>query len=106
MQGDLFDESHQRTHPAVELGALGQDGKGVPEARLGVAIEVPFAGESGEAGEDGEGHDLTVGDSWLGSGLPFRRTGFVEVVDCDVKCGEEVVLKSSMRSRFLSLRDW
>ena len=29
-----------------------------------------------------------------------------KVVDHDVKCGEEGVLKSSMRGRFLSLRDW
>jgi hypothetical protein len=40
-----------------------------------------------------------------GRGLLFGA-GLAEVVDRNVKYGEEGVPKSSMRSRFLSLRDW
>jgi len=91
---------------AVEVGTLGQGGKGVREVGLGVAMEVSFADEPGETGEDGEGDSLAVGEESIGSGPPnLRRAGFGEIIHHDVKCGEEGVLESSMRSRFLSLRD-
>jgi hypothetical protein len=70
---------------------------------LGVAVEVSLAGESRPAGEDREGDDLALRKGGLGAGASLLGTvGLAEVIDDDVECGEEGVLKSSMRSRFLS----
>jgi hypothetical protein len=70
---------------------------------LSVAVEVSLAGESRPSGEDGEGDDLACGKGGLGAGTSLLGTmGLAEVIDDDVECGEEGVLKSSM-GRFLSL---
>jgi hypothetical protein len=90
-------------HEAVELGTVGEGRECLSEMCLGVTVEVPFAGESRPAGEDGEGDDLAPaeGGPWSGPS-PFGGPRLAKIVDDDVKCGEEGVLKSSM-GRFLSL---
>ncbi len=108
MQGHLLDESHLGAHQPIELRALGQGGKSVllQVARC-VAIKVPLAAEATPPGEDREGDHLAGVERRIGPGKPlFLRAGVAEVVHRDVECGEEGVPKSSMRSRFLSLRDW
>ena len=55
--------------------------------------------------EGDQGYDLAFGEGGLGSGPLFRPTGLAEVVGDDVECGEEGILNSTMRVRFLSLRD-
>lgn len=63
MQDDLLDESRTGAHEAVELWASWQCGEGVEQVGLGVAVEVPLAGEPGPPGEDGQGYDLKlIGD--------------------------------------------
>jgi hypothetical protein len=81
-----------RTHEAIELRAIGQSGEGAPQASVSVAMEIPLACESGEAGEDGEGYDLarTKGGVWSWASLLFG-SGLVEVVHDSVECGEEGV---------------
>src|SRR5215203_2008395 len=92
MQGHLLDELRIEAHTAVELGALGQGGERFSKVACGVAIEVPFAGESGPTGEDGEGYDLAGAEGSIGTWAPqLSRTRLVEVVDHDVECGEEGV---------------
>jgi hypothetical protein len=105
MQHEGFEEFCVETQEAVELRAVGQGRESVPQVSLGIAVEVPLAGEPGPPGEDGEGDDLTCGEGGFGTGFSFRRAGLAKVVDRNVKCGEEGVLKSTMRSRLLSLRD-
>jgi hypothetical protein len=70
MQGYLLEKSRKRAHVAVELGAVGQSGEGATQVRLSVTVKVPFAGESGKTGEDGEGYDLAIGEGGIGSGAP------------------------------------
>jgi hypothetical protein len=106
MQPEGFEKLGIQAQEAVELRAAGQGRESVPQVSLGIAVEVPLAGESRPTGEDGEGDDFTCGEGGFGTGLPFRRAGLAKVVDRNVKCGEEGVLKSSMRSWLLSLRDW
>ena len=92
MQGHLLDELRVKAHGAVELGAVGQGGERFSEVAAGVAIEVPFAGESGPTGEDGEGDDFAGAEGGMGTWAPpLSRTRLVEIVDHDVKCGEEGV---------------
>jgi hypothetical protein len=94
-------------HQAVELGTVGKGRERSSEMCLGVAVEVPFAGEPGPAGEDREGDDLATTEGGIRTGsAPFGSMRVAKIVDHDVKCGEEGVLRSSMKSRFLSLRDW
>jgi len=97
VQDDLLDESRTRAHQAIELGASWQCGEGRAQVGLGVAVEVPLAGEPGPPGEDGQGYDLAFGEGGLGSGPLFRPTGLAEVIGDDVECGEEGVLESTMR---------
>jgi len=94
-------------HEPVELRAVGQGGERTSQMALGVAVEVSLAGESRPAGEDGERDDLALGKGGLGAAGAslLGAVGLAEVIDDDVECGEEGVLKSSMRVRFLSLRD-
>jgi hypothetical protein len=69
MQGHFLDESYmRRTHQPVELRAVGQGGKGTTEVVLSVAVEISFAGESGEASEDGQGEDLAGAEGGICSG--------------------------------------
>ena len=84
MQDDLLDEPRTGAHEAVELGTSRQCGEGVEQVGLGVAVEVPLAGEAGPAGEDGQGYDLAFGEGSIGSGPLFRLTGLAEVVCDDV----------------------
>jgi hypothetical protein len=59
---------------------------------LGVAVEVPLAGESRPTGEDGEGDDLAGAEGGIGTWAPLlSRARVVEIVDHDVKCCEEGV---------------
>jgi len=92
MQCHLLDELRIEAHAAIELGAVGQGGERFPEVAAGVAIEVPFASESGPTGEDGESYDLAGAEGGVGTWAPqLSRTRLVEVVDHDVECGEEGV---------------
>jgi hypothetical protein len=93
------------SHTAVELRTMGQGRKGISQAGVCIAVEVPLAREASPTGEDGEGEDLAGTEPSIGSGMLYLRAGLAEVVDHDVEFGEEGVLRSSMRSRFLSLRE-
>jgi len=92
-------------HEAVELGTVREGRECSSEMGLGVAVEVSFAGESAPTSEDRESDDLALaqGGWWSGASL-FGVPRVAKIVDDDVKCGEEGVLKSSM-GRFLSLED-
>jgi hypothetical protein len=91
VQEESLDELGTGAHQAVELRTSGQGREGLEQVGLGVAVEVPLAGEAGPAGEDGEGDDLALGEGGLGTGSPFWRMGVAEVVHRNVKCGEEGV---------------
>jgi hypothetical protein len=93
MQHEGFEEFCVQTQEAVELraGFAGQGRESVAQVSLGIAVEVPLAGEPGPPGKDGEGDDLTCGEGGFGTGLPFRRARLAKVVDRNVKCGEEGV---------------
>ena len=105
MQGYLLYGVRMEAHQPVELRAVGEGGERISQMALGVAVEISLAGESRPAGEDGERDDFALGKGGLGAGASLLGTvGVAEVIDDDVECGEEGVLKSSM-SRFLSLRD-
>src|SRR5215210_9528800 len=105
MQGYLLEGVGVEAHEAVELGTVREGRECSSEMGPGVAVEVPFAGESAPAGEDREGDDLALaqGGWWSGASL-FGVLRVAKIVDDDVKCGEEGVLESSM-GRFLSLQD-
>jgi hypothetical protein len=107
VQGYLLDEAQEVVaREAVELRAVGQSGEGIAKASARVTVEIPFAAEAGPPGENGKGNDLALGEGCIGSGMSFiSRAGVAKVVHHNVECGEEGVLKSIMRSRFLSLRD-
>lgn len=107
VQEESLDELGTVALEAIEPRAAWRGGEGIEQVMLGVAVEVPLAGEPRPPGEDREGDDLALGKGCFGAGpLPlFWRLGLAEVVNRNVKCSEEGVLKSSMRSRFLSLRD-
>jgi hypothetical protein len=106
MQSYLLDEAQAVAHQPVELGALGQSGEGIAQAGACIAVEVPLAREACPSGEDGEGDDLAGAQGCIGAGMLFLlRAEVAEVVDHNVECGEEGVLMSTMRVRFLSLRD-
>src|SRR5215218_564709 len=106
MQGHLLDEPHLGAHQSIELRALGQGRESVVQVGRCVAVKVPLTAEAAPSGEDSEGDNLARAERRIRSGKPlFLRLGVAEVVHHDVKCCEEGVLKSSMRSRFLSLRD-
>ena len=64
---------------AVELRAVGQGGESVAQVSLGVAVEVPLAGESVPTGKDGQGDDLTLKEGGFGAGVPLWRMGLAEV---------------------------
>ena len=63
------------------------------QTSLSVAIENALATEAAPLVEDGQSDHLRVGEGRLGAGPPFRRRGVAEVVDDDVECSEEGVLK-------------
>ena len=105
VQGESLDELGTGAHTAVELRAVGQGRESVPQVNRGVAVEVPLAGETAPTRKDGQGDDLTLGEGCLRTGFAFWRLGVAEIICDNVEYGEEGVLKSSMRSRFLSLRD-
>jgi hypothetical protein len=105
MQGESLDELRAGAQQAVELGTLGQGREGVSEVACSVTVEVPLAVEAAPTREDGEGDDLAFAEGGIGTGSPFWWLGVAKVVNHNVACGEEGVLKSSMRSWFLSLGD-
>ena len=92
-------------HQPIKLraGFAGQGGEGILQPSLGVAVEVPLARETAPASEEGQGNHLALGEGGLRAGPLFWWTGVAEVVCDNVEYGEEGVLRSSMRSRFLSL---
>jgi len=91
VQEESLDELGTGAHQAVELRTTGQGREGIYEVGLGIAVEVPLAGEAGPPGEDGEGDDLAFGEGGLGAGSPSWRMGVAELIDRNVKCGEEGV---------------
>src|SRR5215210_2756273 len=105
VQGHLLDKVRLRAQEAVELGAIRKGKEGLSEVACSVAVEIPLAGEPAPAGEDGQGNDLALTEGGLGTRPPFWRVGVAEVLDRKVECSEEGVLRSSMRSRFLSQWD-
>src|SRR5918993_4046829 len=93
------------SHTTVELRTMGQGGKGISQAGVCIAVEVPLAPEASPSGEDGEGDDLAGTERRIRSGvLLCLRAGLAEVVDHDVEYGEEGVHIDHER-RFLSLRE-
>ena len=54
---------------------------------LGVAVEVPLAGESVLTGKDGQGDELALGEGCFGAGVLVWRIELAEVVDQSVGCG-------------------
>jgi hypothetical protein len=91
VQGHLLDELRVEANQSIELGAIRQGREGVSEVVTGVAVEVALASEPRPPGEDGQRDDLAVGEGRLRAGPPFWRLGLAEVVDHNVKCGEEGV---------------
>src|SRR5215203_4607786 len=91
MQDESLDESCVETHAAVELRAVGQGRKSRAQLGLGVAVEIPLAGEPGPPGEDSQGDHLACTERRLWSSSHFRRAGLAEVVDHNVEYGEEGV---------------
>ena len=79
-------------HEAVELGTVREGRECSSEMDLGVALEVPFAGESAPAGEDREGDDLALAEGGIRAwSAPYGSMRLAKIVDHDVKCGEEGV---------------
>src|SRR5215217_4545107 len=77
---------------------MGQGGKGISQAGVCIAVEVPLAPEASPSGEDGEGDDLAGTERRLGSGvLLCLRAGLAEVVDHDVESMVRKVSTSTMR---------
>ncbi len=91
MHGHLLNETRTRAHQAVELRAIGQGGEGVAQAPPRVAVEIPLAREATPTSEDGQGDHLAGAEGGFRPGLPVWRVGLAEIVDHDVKCGEEGV---------------
>src|SRR5215203_481437 len=59
---------------------------------LGIAVEVPFAGESRPPAEDREGDDLASTQGGIRTySAPFGLMRVAKVVNHDVKCGKEGV---------------
>jgi hypothetical protein len=92
-------------HQPTQLRAVGQGGEGISQPSLGLGVEVPLARETTPASEEDQGIHLALGEGGLRAGPLFWRMGVAEVVYDNVENGEEGVLRSSMRSRFLFLRD-
>jgi hypothetical protein len=55
MQGESLDELCTGAHQAVELRAVGEGREGITQFGVGVAVEVPLAGETAPTGNDGQG---------------------------------------------------
>jgi hypothetical protein len=91
MHGHLLNETRTRAHQAVELRAIGQGGEGVAQAPLSVAVEVPLAREATPTSEDGQSDHLAGGEGGLRTGLRVWRMVVAEIVNHNVKCGEEGV---------------
>jgi hypothetical protein len=84
-------------HEAIELGTVREGRERPSKMGLCVAVEVPLAGETAPASEDGKGDYLALAEGGLWSGASLLRAlRLAKIVDDDVKCGEEGVLKSSM----------
>jgi hypothetical protein len=99
MHHESFDELCVGTHEAVELGAIWQGGKSIAQRAPCVAVEVPLARETAPPSEDGQGDHLACTQGCLPAWLLLRcwQMGVAEVVDHNVKCSEEGVLRSTMR---------
>src|SRR5215208_222996 len=91
MQEESLDEFCAGSHEAVELRATWQGGEGTAQVSLGVPVEVPLASEAAPAGEDSQGYDLARTERCLRSWHSFRCAGVAELIDRNVKCGEEGV---------------
>src|SRR5215216_3989177 len=91
MHHESFDELRMVAHEAVELRAIWQGGKSVAQASPCVAVEVPLARETAPPSEDGQGDHLACTQGCLRTWLLRWRMRLAEVVDHNVKCGEEGV---------------
>src|SRR5918995_1448380 len=91
VRDEVLDEPYVGTHQPVELRAIWQGREGLPQTAPCIAVEVPFTSEAVPPGEDGQGCHLALGEGCLRAGPPFWRVGLAEVVDHNVKCGEEGV---------------
>jgi hypothetical protein len=91
MQEESLDKFCARSHEAVELRATWQGGEGTAQVSLGVTVEVPLAPEAARAGEDSQGYDLARTERCLRSWQSFRCAGLAELINRNVKCGEEGV---------------
>src|SRR5215208_4338628 len=92
LHGDLLDGLCIESREPVELGTVGQGGECSSKMCLGVAIEVPFAGESRPPAEDREGDDLATTERGIRTySAPFGLMRVAKFIDDDVKCGEEGV---------------
>jgi hypothetical protein len=81
-----------KTHKPVELGAVGQGRECLWEVFVGVAVEVPFAGEPSPTSEGSEGDDLASTEGGIGAGAStFGLMKLAKIVNHDIKCGEEGV---------------
>jgi hypothetical protein len=107
MQSHLLDEVRIEAHQPVELGAVRQGGKSLSQVATRVAVEIPFAGEPGPPGEDGQGDHFAVGEGRLGAGSAwsFGKAGLAEIIHSNVECSEEGVLRSTIGVRLLPFGD-
>src|SRR5215203_5647916 len=68
VQSESLDESCAGAHQAVELRAVGQGREGIAQLGVGVAVEVPLAGETAPTGKDGQAKHLALGEGGFGTG--------------------------------------
>src|SRR5215204_4470665 len=89
---DLLDVLSIESHEPVELGTVWKGRECCSQMCLGVAVEVPFAGEPRPPSEDREGDDLTTTEGGIRTGsASYGSMRLAKIVDHDVKCGEEGV---------------
>src|SRR5215208_4998260 len=91
VQDEGLDELCVGAHRAVELRAIWQGGESVAQAGPCVAVEVPLARETAPPSEDGQGDHLACTQGCLRAWFLCWRMRLAEVVDHNVKCGEEGV---------------
>ena len=77
------------SYRAVELRTIRQGREGLAQFAVGVAIKVSLAVETAPTGKDGQGNDLAPGEGGFWTGALLWRLRVAEVVDHNVKCGEE-----------------
>src|SRR5215216_6129549 len=91
MQDESLDEVGVGAYRAVELRTIRQGREGPAQFAVGVAIKVSLAVETAPTGKDGQGKHLAPGEGGFWTGALLWRLRVAEVVDHNVKCGEEGV---------------